>query len=98
MALREIDPSVWNAQPIKELSKKEIRALIKECASIQVFIHPSYWTHEENNVPRMEVTKAWATEFVASVPNDDLPGIQVIEHEGDKLMRWWPPGTYMVFK
>lgn len=98
MTMREIDPSVWNAQPIKELVKKEIRALIKSCDSIQIFIHPSYWTFDDNTVPRIEVSKVWATEFVRIVPIDSLPGVQVIEHDGETLMRWWPQGTYNQMK
>lgn len=89
-----IDPSVWSAQPIKEMSKQDIRALIKICKSIQLFIHPAYWSWENTTVPRLEVTKAWAFEFVTTCPIDSLPGIQVIDWEGEKRMRWFPPGTW----
>lgn len=94
MAIRVIDPAVWNAAKITRMDKKGIRALIKDCASIQIFIHPLYWSHDDNTVPRIEVSKVWATEFVREVPAENLPGIQVIDFNGEKLMRWWPEGTY----
>jgi hypothetical protein len=96
MAMRFVDPSVWNAVKVKEMTKKEIRALIKDAKSLQFFVHPGYCTFTDETVFRVEVSKAWASEFVTTVPVDDLPGIQVIDYEGEKLMRFWPKGTFNV--
>ena len=93
----DFDSSLWDKAPTKEMSKKEIRALIKIARSLQVFVHPHYYLWSDTKLARVETTKAWMTEFVAEVPSvDDLPGVQVVVFKGETYVRFWPPGTYNV--
>jgi hypothetical protein len=88
MALPDINNALWG------LSKAEIRKAIKDADEVHMFIHPDYWAWKEGTAPpRLKVTAAYATDFMANrhkMPESALPGIEVYDFNGKKALMIWP--------